>query len=167
MNSDTTFDYVDVAYLARNLNEAQLRYEIYKAEISSVVTDQFRGTEFEIPEDSFDFQGWLWACKQALSDQRETRPKPAPSPGRVNIEAIKAKNDIVAVIEGYTKLRKSGKNFTGKCPIHQDKTPSLHVYPDQQTFHCYGCQQGGDVISFIQAVEHTDFRGAAAILGGR
>ncbi len=75
--------------------------------------------------------------------------------------------DIVEVVEGYTTLRKSGSNFSGKCPIHNDKTPSMVVYPDNQSWHCFGCNKGGDVIRFIQSVEGTDFKGAIAILGSR
>ncbi len=111
---------------------------------------------------------YLQCCRQAIEWQRQSRNKSTPAPvrGKIDIEAIKARNDIVSVIEGYTKLRKSGKNFTGRFPIHQDKNPSMTVYPDSQTFRCYGCNRGGDVISFIQAVENTDFKGAAAILRG-
>ena len=71
-----------------------------------------------------------------------------------------------AVIEQYTRLRKTGKNFVGRCPIHQEKHPSLMVYPDQQKFHCYGCNWHGDVIDFIMAVEDVDFRHAVGVLNG-
>ena len=158
---------VDTKYLVENLTAVQLRHEIHEADIMSAVADIYRGTEFETDADSFPWHELAKCCREALELQRTQAPKRIISGPHIDIDAIKVKNDIVAVIDGYTKLNKSGKNFSGKCPIHQDKNPSMTVYPENQTWRCYGCNKGGDVIAFIQEIEHTDFRGAVAILGGR
>jgi hypothetical protein len=161
------FDEFDSFYLAGNLSVAQIRREISRAEVRESVAEIYRGTEFETPDDLFPWGNYAAVCRKAIEFIRQSATKTQPSPGKVDVEVIKARNDIVTIIEGYTKLRKAGKNFTGRCPIHDDKHPSLTVYPDKQTWHCFGaCSTGGDVISFIQAVEHTDFLGAVAILGG-
>ena len=154
--------------MANTLSIKQLRAEIDKAECQAAIADNVRGTEYVKGYDvSWPYRDYVDTCKEAVRWQQRNKPKTAPARGKVDVEAIKSGSDIVAVVEQYTRLRKSGKNFTGRCPIHQDKHPSLTVYPDQQSWHCFGCNRGGDVIAFIQAVENTDFRGAIAILGGR
>lgn len=163
----SAFDYYDVFYLANNLSVAQLRHEVNQAEIKTKVAEAYRDTEYQTEDDLFPWADYAAACREAIKTIQQSIAKTQPKPGHMDTEAIKAKNDIVSVIEQYTRLRKAGKNFTGRCPIHPDKNPSLTVYPDNQAWHCYGCNRGGDVISFIQAVENTDFRRAAAILGGR
>jgi len=162
------FDFVDVGYLASNFTESGLRQEIHWGMIQATVANQFQDTPYETPEDSFPYADYITCCQQALKDKRQiqTKTQPRPIPGRVNVADIKAKADIVTEVERYTRLRKSGNHFIGRCPLHEDKHPSLMVYANQQSWHCFQCNQGGDVISFIMAVEHTNFRGAAAILGG-
>ena len=160
-----SFTDVDVFYLANSFNQLWLRREVRIAELRASVRKEFLGTEYQTTKDLFPWTSYADACREAIEWQRASKPASPPPAGRIDPEAIKAKNDIVVVIEGYTKLRKSGSRFTGRCPLHDDKSPSMTVYPDQQTFHCYGCQAGGDVIAFIQAAENTDFKGAAAILG--
>ncbi len=145
---------------------AALRREISGAEIKAAVAEIYHSTPYQTPADTFLWLDYADACREAITWLRQIHPKPQPTKGRIDTEAIKASNDIAAIIEQYTPLHKAGRNFSGLCPIHGDKNPSLAVYPDQQTFHCFGCQRGGDVISFIQEMENTDFRGAAAILGG-
>lgn len=156
-----TFDFCDVLYLTDNLTVPQLRREIHHAEASARVAEQIDG-------DLFPYRDFIWACRQAIKDMQQAAAKrqPKPLPGRVDVATIKERVDIVAIVERYTQLRKSGSRFMGKCPLHEDKHPSLTVYPENQSWHCYQCGKGGDVFSFIQAVEHTDFKGAAAILGG-
>lgn len=156
-NRTMSFDDVDIFYLANTLSPAQLRQEIVSAEVQANLSD----------EDHFPWTDYSAACREAIAWLRESRAKPPPAISHwIDAGAIKAQNDIVDIIERYTRLRKAGRNLIGCCPIHQDRHPSLTVYPDQQTWHCFGCNQGGDIIAFIQAVEHCDFRGAAAILGG-
>jgi DNA primase len=84
-----------------------------------------------------------------------------------SVEAVKATTNIVTVVEGFTRLRKSGGRFVGLCPFHQEKTPSFGVSPDRGTFKCFGCGEGGDAIAFIEKIEKLDFVGAIEWLAGR
>jgi DNA primase len=83
------------------------------------------------------------------------------------IEQIAAANDIVEVIGSYFPLKRAGANFKALCPFHQEKTPSFHVNPQRQTFHCFGCGVGGSVFRFVMEYEHTDFPSAVRKLGAR
>lgn len=81
-----------------------------------------------------------------------------------DIENIKAKLDIVDVIGSYVPdLKKAGVNFKARCPFHSEKTPSFTVNPSLQIFKCFGCGKAGDVIKFIEEIEHTDFADALKI----
>jgi DNA primase len=81
------------------------------------------------------------------------------------IDEIKQKADIVEIIGRYTKLSRSGKTLKGLCPFHTEKHGSFFVYPEQQTWHCFGaCGTGGDVFSFIMRKEGCDFTEAKKIL---
>ena len=84
-----------------------------------------------------------------------------------SVEAVKAATDLVALVEGYTRLRKSGSRYTGLCPFHQEKTPSFGVSPDRGTFKCFGCGEGGDAITFVEKLENVDFVGAIEWLADR
>ena len=84
-----------------------------------------------------------------------------------SVEAVKATADIVALVEGYTRLRKSGSRYVGLCPFHQEKTPSFGVSPDRGTFKCFGCGEGGDAITFVEKHENLDFVGAIEWLADR
>lgn len=72
-------------------------------------------------------------------------------------EEVKARADIVAIIGRYVDLKKAGRTYSGRCPFHNEKTPSFHVNPTLNMFKCFGCGEAGDVISFIQKIEHLDF----------
>ena len=84
-----------------------------------------------------------------------------------NIEQIAAANDIVEVIGSYFPLKRAGANFKALCPFHQEKTPSFHVSPQRQTFHCFGCGVGGSVFRFVMEYEHVDFPAAVRKLAAR
>jgi DNA primase len=83
------------------------------------------------------------------------------------IEQVAAANDIVDVIGAYFPLRRAGVNFKALCPFHQEKTPSFHVNPQRQTFHCFGCGVGGSVFRFVMDYEHVDFPSAVRKLALR
>jgi len=83
------------------------------------------------------------------------------------IEQIAAANDIVEVIGSYFPVKRAGANFKALCPFHQEKTPSFHVSPQRQTFHCFGCGAGGSVFRFVMDYEHIDFPSAVRKLAAR
>lgn len=83
------------------------------------------------------------------------------------IDEIRNSNDIVDVISQYVTLKRSGRNFFGLCPFHNEKSPSFSVSPDKQIFHCFGCGVGGNVIHFVSKIENANFREALEILAER
>jgi DNA primase len=81
------------------------------------------------------------------------------------VDEVKQKTDILDIISGYVKLTKAGKMYRGLCPFHSEKHGSFFVYPEQQTWHCFGaCATGGDVFSFIMKREGLDFGEALRLL---
>src|SRR5687768_2631012 len=83
------------------------------------------------------------------------------------LDRVRAANDIVDVIGGVVPLKKSGANFSALCPFHREKTPSFHVNPRKQTFHCFGCHKGGDVFTFVKEYESVEFPEAVKRLAER
>jgi len=83
------------------------------------------------------------------------------------IEEVKQANDIVEVISQYVHLKRSGRNYFGLCPFHNEKSPSFSVSPDKQIFHCFGCGMGGNVISFISKIDGIGFKEAIEVLAER
>ena len=80
------------------------------------------------------------------------------------LEEVRDSNDIVEVISQYIHLKRSGRNYFGLCPFHNEKSPSFSVSPDKQIFHCFGCGVGGNVISFISKIEGIGFKEAIEVL---
>lgn len=80
------------------------------------------------------------------------------------IEEIKSRNDIADVISNYIQLKPSGSNYKGLCPFHGEKTPSFYVNTSKQIFKCFGCGEGGDVVSFIMKIENLDFMDSVKFL---
>jgi DNA primase len=72
-------------------------------------------------------------------------------------DRVKQQADIVRVVGEYVRLKKSGQNFMGLCPFHQEKTPSFAVHPVKQIYHCFGCGVGGDVFQFVMEMEKCSF----------
>lgn len=83
------------------------------------------------------------------------------------IEEVKARNDILDVVGSYIPLKKKGNNYWGLCPFHNEKTPSFSVYPPKQMFHCFGCGEGGNAITFVMKYENASFTEAVKILAER
>lgn len=83
------------------------------------------------------------------------------------IEELTARNDIVDFIGGYVQLRRRGRTCTGLCPFHNEKTPSFHVYPENQSFYCFGCGAGGDIITFARKINNLDYVEAVKLLASR
>jgi len=84
-----------------------------------------------------------------------------------SVEAVKSGADLLAVVGGRTQLRRSGSRWTGRCPFHEERTPSFSVSPEKGFYYCFGCQKGGDLISFVQETENVDFTGAVEWLADR
>jgi DNA primase len=72
-------------------------------------------------------------------------------------EGVKQQADIVRVVGEYVRLKKTGQNFSGLCPFHQEKTPSFAVHPVRQIYHCFGCGVSGDVFQFVMELEKSSF----------
>jgi len=84
-----------------------------------------------------------------------------------SIEAVKAAADMVAVVAERTQLRRAGARFTGRCPFHEERTPSFSVNAHDKLFYCFGCGKGGDLVSFVELTESVDFAGAIESLASR
>ena len=83
------------------------------------------------------------------------------------IETIRDHNEITEVIGSYVQLKRAGNSFKACCPFHKEKTPSFHVNPSRQSFHCFGCGAGGDVFNFLMRFENLEFMDAAQRLAER
>jgi DNA primase len=89
---------------------------------------------------------------------------------RIKHESVRAAvdaADMVEVVSGRTQLRKQGPRYVGRCPFHEERTPSFSVNPQDKLFYCFGCGQGGDVITFVKDTEQLDFAGAVEWLADR
>lgn len=84
-----------------------------------------------------------------------------------SVDQIKSKLDIVSVVGTYIKLEKAGGNFKGRCPFHNEKTPSFFVSTDRDSYYCFGCHAKGDIFTFVQEFEGLDFVGALKVLAER
>src|SRR5258707_9184464 len=80
------------------------------------------------------------------------------------IETIKAKIDVVEEIGLVVALQKSGKAFKGLCPFHNERTPSFYVFGESQTWKCFGCNEGGDIFTFVEKQQNLEFRDALTYL---
>ncbi len=74
-----------------------------------------------------------------------------------DVQQIKDRTNIVDIVGQYVTLRRAGRTYSGKCPFHKERTPSFHVSPERGTYKCFGCGEGGDVFSFLQKMDGTDF----------
>ena len=83
------------------------------------------------------------------------------------LETVKERTDIVELIGRNVQLRQAGRTFKGLCPFHNEKSPSFVVYPDNKSFHCFGCGKSGDAFSYVMQTENVDFRDALKQLAER
>ena len=84
------------------------------------------------------------------------------------LDDVKSRLDIVELVGGYVQLQRSGSSFKANCPFHQEQTPSFFVFPDRQSWRCFGaCAEGGDAFSFVMKADRVDFREALVRLGAR
>ncbi len=83
------------------------------------------------------------------------------------IEEIRSRNDIVELIGTYVNLKRAGSNYNGLCPYHSEKSPSFTVFPNTQSFYCFGCGAGGDAITFAMKSENLDYTAAVEFLAKR
>ena len=84
-----------------------------------------------------------------------------------SVEQVKAAADMLDVVGARTQLKKAGARYTGRCPFHEERTPSFSVNAVDKLFYCFGCGKGGDLISFVRETENLDFAGAIEWLGER
>ena len=80
---------------------------------------------------------------------------------------LKQRNDIESVVSSYVNIKRGGRNPKGLCPFHNEKTPSLTLYPENGSFYCFGCGTGGDVIRFIRLIENLDYIDAVKFLADK
>ena len=84
------------------------------------------------------------------------------------LDDVKSRLDIVELVGGYVQLQRAGSSFKANCPFHQERTPSFFVFPDRQSWRCFGaCAEGGDAFSFVMKADRVDFREALVRLGAR
>ncbi len=83
------------------------------------------------------------------------------------IEELNRRTDIVDLVGSYVQLKRKGRLYGGLCPFHSEKTPSFYVYPDTQSFYCFGCGAGGDAISFAKSINSIDYGEAVKMLAAR
>ena len=73
------------------------------------------------------------------------------------VAEVRSRADIVEVVGEVVVLKRSGRNYVGLCPFHQERSPSFNVNPERQIFRCFGCGEGGDVFSFVMKAQHQTF----------
>ena len=84
-----------------------------------------------------------------------------------SIEAVVAAADMLDIVAQYTQLKKAGANYMGRCPFHEERTPSFSVNPVEKLYYCFGCGEGGDLLGFVQKKENLDFAQAVESLADR
>ncbi len=126
------------------------------------VTDYF----VRLAKTEEDFRRLLEAAQPLLQEPApaETPRKASINEYRKEIEDLKRGMRIENIASRYLELRPSGRGFVARCPFHPDQHPSCVVYPDTQSFYCFGCQAHGDVIAFLMQIEHLTFREAVNLL---
>ncbi len=105
---------------------------------------------------------WLQKYYDLMHESSHFNPKVFRN--RVDAKELKSRINIVDIIQSEVELKPSGRSMKGRCPFHNDRSPSFHVYEDSQRWWCYACNEGGDVFNFIQKSRNCDFRAAIDLL---
>ena len=84
-----------------------------------------------------------------------------------SVAEVRAAADMVDLVSQYTSLRRAGARYTGRCPFHDERTPSFSVNASDKLFYCFGCGKGGDAITFVRELEQLDFAEAVEWLAER
>ena len=84
-----------------------------------------------------------------------------------DVDLIKQKIDVADLIASYIPTKRAGRNFKANCPFHNEKSPSFVISPERQIWHCFGCQKGGDIFTFVEEYERVDFSEALKLLADR
>src|SRR6266849_7364040 len=103
-------------------------------------------------------------ARDAMADHNSQVPTPASDDA---FAEVKAKVDLVKVVQEHVRLTKRNKDFWGLCPFHQEDSPSFKVNPQMQSWYCFGCERSGDGFTFVELIEKTDKRGALQLLAER
>jgi len=90
-----------------------------------------------------------------------------PLIARASVDQVQASADMLEIVGQYTELRKAGANYSGRCPFHEERTPSFSVNPTEKLYYCFGCGAGGNLFRFVQEKESLDFAGAVEYLADR
>ena len=107
-------------------------------------------------------------CAPAAIPTAPTAVSPTSAAALIDVEALKRTHSIETVVGRHVELRAIGRALVGACPFHDDRTkPNFYVYPDTQSWYCYRCAKGGDVIRFVERLNGLDFRGACGYLGAQ
>lgn len=83
------------------------------------------------------------------------------------LDDLRASNEIVSVMSAYVNIKRTGRDYVCACPFHSEKTPSCHIYTETQSFYCFGCGAGGDVITFIRLIERLEYIESVRFLAQR
>jgi hypothetical protein len=131
---------------------------------------QLHSADLNARPDWDDFPYWNWyrdTVQAAIEIKKAQTPAPVPHPaGHIDVKSIKERANIVTVLESYgVQLKRAGKLLKACCPFHTEKTPSFIVYPDENLWHCFGCNIGGDVFDFVKKIDNIGFLEAAEKVG--
>lgn len=128
------------------------------------VTDFF----VRLGQSADDFRALLALAKMPVAEEQKTAQTTCSNRERsllhAKAERIKRYAPIADVVDHYLQLRRVGKTYVGLCPFHKEHSPSFTVYPDSETFHCFGCGAHGDALTFLQKVEGWSFKQALYML---
>ena len=163
---EVTFDSTDVDELVQRFTLSELRRMLDKTEADSHADAFFQGTPYADAK-PFPNADFAESVRLAIDAKRAATPTPTYHGNGKRLDIDRARStDIVTVAGRYIVLRKSGTRFMGLCPLHNDSNPSFVVFTKNNSWHCFGCNRGGDTIGLVMLAENCDFRTAVERLGG-